>query len=125
MIAELDSTPAAPRLVEIDDLIAQHRGEVGSHETLAGVAEAPNEAQEHLAGAEALLAQANQVLSERKQHVERTRLEVKSGDGLQAQTLEILNQAESQLADAADLDNAGRDGPGEHRRRPHERAAEG
>ncbi|UVH55162.1 ATP-binding protein [Variovorax paradoxus] len=101
VIAEFDSAPAAPRLIEIDDLIAQHRSDIGSHEALARVAEAPEEAQEHLAGAEASLAQANQVLSERKQHVERTRLEVRSGDGLQTQTLQALNQAEAQLADAA------------------------
>ncbi|GKT26059.1 ATP-binding protein [Acidovorax sp. SUPP3334] len=101
VVAELDSTPAAPRLVEIDELIAQHRGDVGSHETLARVAEAPKEAQEHLASAEASLAQANQVLSERKQHVERTSLEVKSGDGLRTQTLHTLDQMEAQLADAA------------------------
>ena len=103
VIEEHDVTPTAPRLVEIEALIAEYRSNIGSQDTLSRVAEAPKEALDHLAQAEAALLQANETLIERTQDMERTRHSVKSGETLQAQTLQALNQADAQLSDASEL----------------------
>ncbi|MDM0109894.1 ATP-binding protein [Variovorax sp. J22R24] len=100
VLEELDATPAAPRLLELEHLIAGHRNDIGAQEILSKVAEAPKEALQHQAEADSALAQANTILAERTQHVERTGHLVKSGEAQQAHSLQALGQAEGQFAEA-------------------------
>lgn len=101
VLEELDATPAAPRLVEIEGLIASHRNDIGAQDALAKVADAPKEALENQSQAEAALALANTAFAERTQQVERTGHLVQAGETQQVQSLQALNLAEAQLADAS------------------------
>ncbi|OUM00715.1 ATP-binding protein [Variovorax sp. JS1663] len=100
VLEELDLAEAAPRRIEIQEQIAAHHKEIGAHDTLSKVAEAPKEALDHRVAADAALAAANEALSERGQHVERTGNQVKSGVALQEQAFLTLDQAEGELSAA-------------------------
>ncbi|MBS0455378.1 MAG: ATP-binding protein [Proteobacteria bacterium] len=100
VIAELETTPAAPRLAEIEAKVAEHQNEIGVQDTLSRMAEAPKEAQENLAKADVAFKEAEATLAERTRHVERAELSEKSNAALQVQTLQNLNQADAQLTDA-------------------------
>lgn len=99
-LEELEATPATPRRVEVEHLIAQHRNDIGAQDTLSKFAEAPKEALNNQSQAETSLGLAITTLAERTQHVERTGHQVKSGELQQSQSLQTLNQAEAQLAEA-------------------------
>lgn len=100
VLEALEAMPTAPRLVEIEKQIADHRNNIGAQDALSRAAEAPKEAMDNQAQADAALKEADAKLVECTRHVERTELALKSNEALQAQSLQNLNQAEAQLADA-------------------------